>query len=86
MSVQNNIDVYYEELVDQLKRAANENKAEECDDTEAVSCAIDNELMGYANQAYVLAYALQSGFIKWGEPVEWGEVYDMLFSDVASEG
>lgn len=84
MTVQSNINMYYEELVSDLRERKRLELEEEPDlePYEARARALDNGLMYYADQAYVLAYALTTGVIQWGEPVEWEAIYDMLTSDM----
>lgn len=84
MSVQSNIKMYYEELVEDLKERKQWAIEDEpsLEPFEAEARAMDDGLMYYADQAYVLAQALMNGTIKWGEPIEWQDVYDMLLEDM----
>lgn len=87
MSIQSNINMYYKELVDSLKErrewvVEDDPKIEPF---EAEARAMDDGLMYYVDQAYVLAEALMSGRIKWGEPVDWQNIYDMLIEDMNEE-
>lgn len=87
MSIQSNINMYYEELVEDLKeRKQLEIEAEPgIEPFEAEARTMDDGLMYGVDQAYVLAQALLSGRIEWGKEVDWQDVYDMLIEDMNSE-
>lgn len=87
MSTKNNIDEYYNELVGHMHecRQATAEDEPDIEPYEAEARVLDEELAYYANQGYVLAHAIQAGYIKWGEPFEWQNIYDMLIEDMNSE-
>ena len=84
MAVESNIDMYYEELIESLAERAYDNMKDGGygDEDECVWSAVDDGLIYYCDQAYVVANALQNGFISWGKTIEWDAINDMLYSDV----
>lgn len=85
MSVESNINMYYEELVASMAERAADDIKNDVEESEAINQAIDDGLMYYADQAYIVAHALQNGFIKWGGEVEWDAIYEDLYADIADE-
>ena len=87
MATESNINTYYEELVQSLaERAADSLKdGGYGDESECIWQAIDDGLIYYADQAYILAHMLQGGFISWGESISWDVIFENLYDDVASE-
>lgn len=88
MSTESNINMYYEELVQSLAERAAENIAEwggDPDESEPIWQALDDGLIYYADQAYIVAHMLQNGVISWGEPISWDQIIDELFDDIVSE-
>lgn len=87
MSIQSNINLYYTQVVKAMKERKQAEIEEEPDiePYEAEARALDNGLMYYVDQAYVVAQALLSGRIEWGKEVDWQDVYDMLIEDMNSE-
>lgn len=88
MSIESNINMYYEELVSSIAERAIENikyRDADCDESEAINDAINDGLIYYADQAYIVAHALQNGFIKWGGEIEWDAIYEDLYADIADE-
>lgn len=85
MSVDSNIEMYYEELIESIAERAYDSMKDGGDEDECIWQAIDDELKYYCDQAYVAANALQNGFISWGETIEWDTIIDMLYSDVSEE-
>ena len=85
MSVESNINMYYEELVASIAERALDDIKNDVEESEAINQAIDDGLMYYADQAYIVAHALQNGFIKWGGEVEWDAIYEDLYADIADE-
>lgn len=87
MAVESNINMYYEELVQSMAERAKDNLDDGGygDETECIWQAIDDGLIYYTDQAYVMAHAVQGGFVSWGKTIEWDAVIDMLYSDVAEE-
>lgn len=85
MAVESNIEMYYEEIVSNLAERAYDGMKNGGDEDECVWQAIDDELIYYCDQAYVVANALQNGFISWGKTIEWDAIIDMLYSDVSEE-
>lgn len=83
MSVEYNINSYYWDLVASLAERAKDTDSMERGD--AIMQAIDDGLIYYADQAYVVAHALEEGFVKWGGEVEWDNIYDMLYNDINEE-
>lgn len=72
MSVESNINMYYEELVASVAERAADDIKNDVEEDEAIMRAIDDGLMYYTDQAYIVAHALQNGFIKWGAGVRVG--------------
>lgn len=85
MSVESNIDMYYEELVASIAERAADDIKNGIEEDEAIMQAIDDGLIYYADQAYIVAHALQNGFIKWGGEVEWDAIFEDLYADVSAE-
>lgn len=85
MAVESNIDMYYEELIESLAERAYDGMKDGGDEDECIWQAIDDGLIYYCDQAYVVANALQNGFISWGKTIEWDAIIDMLYSDVSEE-
>lgn len=85
MSVESNINMYYEELVASMAERAADDIKNGVEEDEAIMQAIDDGLMYYADQAYVVAHALQNGFIKWGQECEWDAIFEDLYADVSAE-
>lgn len=85
MAVESNIEMYYEELISSLAERAFDDMKDGGDEDECIWQAIDDGLIYYADQAYVVANALQNGFISWGKTIEWDTIIDMLYSDVSEE-
>lgn len=85
MAVESNIEMYYEELIESIAERAYDDMKNGGDEDECIWQAIDDGLIYYADQAYVVANALQNGFISWGKTIEWDAIIDMLYSDVSEE-
>lgn len=85
MAVESNIEMYYEELIESLAERAYDDMKDGGDEAECIWNAIDDGLIYYCDQAYVVANALQNGFISWGKTIEWDAIIDMLYSDVSEE-
>ena len=85
MAVESNIEMYYEELIESIAERAYDDMKNGGDEDECIWQAIDDGLIYYADQAYVVANALQNGFISWGKTIEWDTIIDMLYSDVSEE-
>lgn len=87
MAVESNVNMYYEELVQDMAIRAKENldDGNYGDESECINQAIDDGLMYYVDQAYVVAHALVNGFIEWGKDPIWDEIYEMLYDDVADD-
>ena len=75
MSVESNINMYYEEVVASMAERAQDDIDNGVEEYEAITTAIDDGLMYYTDQAYVLAFMLQGGFIRWGDPVDWDIIF-----------
>ena len=85
MAVESNIEMYYEELIESIAERAFDDMKNGGDEDECIWQAIDDGLIYYCDQAYVVANALQNGFISWGKTIEWDTIIDMLYSDVSEE-
>lgn len=85
MSVESNINMYYEELVASMAERAADDIKNDVEEDEAIMRAIDDGLIYYADQAYIVAHALQNGFIKWGQECEWDAIFEDLYADVSAE-
>lgn len=87
MSVDSNINSYYEELVSNIADRVEDYKKDGgvWDGSDEVYQAIDDEMIYYCDQGYVLAMAVCRGYISWYKEVNWDEVYEMLYSDVLEE-
>lgn len=85
MAVESNIEMYYEELISSLAERAYDDMKNGGDEDGCIWQAIDDGLIYYCDQAYVVANALQNGFISWGKTIEWDTIIDMLYSDVSEE-
>ena len=85
MAVESNIEMYYEELIESIAERAYDGMKNGGDEDECIWQAVDDGLIYYADQAYVVANALQNGFISWGNTIEWDAIIDMLYSDVSEE-
>ena len=85
MSVNSNINMYYEELIDSIAERAKDNIADGGyeDETEAIWQAIDDGLMYYCDQGYILAMAVCRGYISWYKEVNWDEITEMIYEDVS---
>ena len=82
-----NINECYEELISSMAERAYDNIKDGGygDDSEFIWQAIDDELIYYADQGYVLAMAICRGYISWYKEVNWDEITEMLYSDVQEE-
>ena len=85
MAVESNIEMYYEELIESIVERAYDDMKDGGDEDECIWQAIDDGLIYYCDQAYVIANALQNGFISWGKTIEWDTIIDMLYSAVSEE-
>lgn len=85
MSVESNINMYYEELVASIAERAADDIKNGVEEDEAIMRAIDDGLIYYTDQAYIVAHALQNGFIKWGQECEWDAIFEDLYADVSAE-
>lgn len=87
MAIESNIDSYYWELIESLAERAKDNAKDGGygDEDECVWSAMDDGLIYYTDQAYVVAHALQEGYVSWGKTIEWDAIIDMLYSDIKEE-
>lgn len=87
MATESNINSYYWELIESLAERAKDNVEDGGygDEDECVWNAMDDGLIYYADQAYVVAHALQEGYVSWGKTIEWDAIIDMLYSDIKEE-
>ena len=74
-------DNYHDIVKDLADRASKEHG----DIDNKIFQAINDGLIYYEDQAYVLANALENGIVSWGHDVEWDAVDDMLYSDILDE-
>lgn len=84
---ESNINIYYEELIESIAERAYEDMKDDdaWDSSDEIWNAIDDSLIYYTDQAYVVAHALQNGFIEWGKEPMWDEITEMIYDDVAEE-
>lgn len=88
MSVKTNIAEYYNETIDHAAEMALEDIKGGADENEAINMAMDNETMYYQDQAYIVAWAMEAGYIKWGGEKDetaadlFQKVYEMLYNDI----
>lgn len=47
--------------------------------------AIDNDLIYYSDQALVISTMVERGVIKWGETIDWCEIFEEVRNDVIVE-
>lgn len=88
MATESNINSYYEEIVASMAERALENCEEwegEQDESEPIWQAIDDGLMYYCDQGYVLAMAICRGYASWYKDISWDEITEMLYNDVVEE-
>ena len=87
MATECNINMYYEELVQSLAERAYDDIKDGSygDESECIFQAMDEGLIYYTDQAYILAHMLQGGFISWGEPISWDAITENLYEDIAEE-
>ena len=87
MATEGNINQYYEELIASLADRAYDGLKDGGygDESECIWQAIDDGLIYYTDQAYILAHMLQGGFISWGDPISWDTITENLFDDVMNE-
>lgn len=87
MATESNINTYYEELIASLAERAYDDlkNGGYGGESECIYQAIDDGLIYYTDQAYILAHMLQGGFISWGESISWDVIFENLYDDVASE-
>ena len=81
-----NINIYYEETIKDLAERANsyiENGTE--DEGEAINYAMDDALIYYVDQAYIVAYYMITYCPKWTDGINFDDVYMMLYDDIAEE-
>ena len=87
MAVNFNVNMYYEELVHNAASRAKEelDDGNYGDESECISQAIYDCKVYYADQAYIVARAVMQGLIEFNKDVNWDEIYEMLYNDIASE-
>lgn len=87
MSIESNINSYYEELIASMAERAKgyEDEGGVWDGSDAIWQAIDDSLMFYCDQGYVLAMAVCRGYVNWYKDVSWDEITEMLYEDVSEE-
>lgn len=84
MSTRSNITMCYEEIVGGIAEVALD-KLKDLEESEAIDEAINDQLIYYNDQAYVVAQYINSGYGYWGKDISWDEVYEMLYNDVIEE-
>ena len=88
MAIESNIEGYYWELIDSLADRAEENIKEwegDEDESEPIWQAIDDGLIYYVDQAYIVAHMVLQGVISWNEAPAWETITEELFNDIAEE-
>lgn len=87
MAVESNVNMYYEGLVESMAERALDNIEDGGygDEDECIWAAIDDGLMYYIDQAYIVAQGLMNGYITWGKEFDWTELHDMLYTDITKE-
>lgn len=95
MSASSNINLYYESLVEDYAATAkmwmqeqednDEEYGYDYDENNAVDRTLDDQFIYGTDEAYVLAHAYVNGFFRWGEEIDWGEIYQQLREDVYNE-
>lgn len=70
---------------DLAERASDCIKDGEEDETEAINQAIDDGLIYYEDQATILGGYIMTYCPKWGDSIDWEEVYTMLYDDISAE-
>lgn len=86
MTTESNINTYYEETIADLAERAKSNLQDGIEDeSEAINQAIDDGLIYYVDQAYIVAYYMMTYCPRWGENINWEEVYMMLYDDITEE-
>lgn len=85
--LKSNINSYYEELIASMAERVKDNLDDGGygDEDECIWQAIDDGLIYYADQGYVLAMAICRGYISWYKDINWDEITEMLYSDVQEE-
>ena len=83
--IKSNLDSNYEEIIGGMAWYANEDIRDGVEREEAIYQAIDNGLIFYADQASIVAQAILRGCIAWGENVDWEQINDMIYEDVAKK-
>lgn len=76
----------YQAIIKDLADRAHDYIKDGCEDeTEAINQAIDDGLIYYEDQATILGGYIMTYCPKWGENINWEEVYMMLYDDIAEE-
>ena len=55
------------------------------EEDEAIFQALDDGLIYYADQAYIIAHAVQNCLIEWGKDINWDEIWEDLYQDISEE-
>ena len=79
------LDNYNAIISDLAERASDYFKDGEEDETEAINQAIDDGLIYYEDQAIILGGYICTYCPKWGDSIDWEEVYTMLYDDISEE-
>ena len=82
-NIRKEYDAIIDELAERALLIASENKEES-----AGACAmqaIDDGFFYTDDKAYVLAFMLENGVIKWGADVDWQEIMQNVLADVENE-
>lgn len=83
---QSNINEYYWETIEDLAERAKSYMEDGTEDEgEAINQAIDNALIYYVDQAYIVSYYMITYCPRWGENLNFEEVSMMLYDDIAKE-
>lgn len=85
MSVESNINLYYEGLIDSIASqvGCELQQDPEADEWRLVQQAMDTRLFGMVDQAYILAHAYLEGYVTSdSSTLDWDEVWEMVMEDV----
>lgn len=85
--IKSNLNSYYEDLIESIAEYADENIKDGYaeDEYAAIFDAINDKIIYYCDQGYILAQAIVRGYAEWGKAIEWDQIYDMLYDDVKKD-
>lgn len=83
---ESNIELMYEALIHKLAHSAcmwhNDSMGDRAD---CINRAIDDGFIYGVDEAYVLAHMYLEGYIKWGKPINWHSIYEVMWNDIYEE-